>query len=289
MYVFFWTLLLLVGLSWASDPKSPAVEQPQSSKDDLKTPEDAEKAPVAKDESLNPEENLFNDRSVIYFNEEPPIYNQIFDHKITLEMKSKFKETFGKTEAQFVLFHPQRYTKYFSQDGQFRTSWEVSELEKEFGIYMFRRLTEYHADNYLRGNEELKPVYEFKKKVSEVKVEIDESMGLDFNYSFPGNFIEMKFRNPYCDSKVIVEMDKKAIGPTQAVEYKSFLGYELDNNLHFETWLFLLNKIYSVGFTKHIDENISTSFHYWNNDVVQEGEYGGDRENKVLTTIGITY
>ncbi len=150
---------------------------------------------------------------------EKPLSEKIFTTELTNEFKERYRYEFGQTEAERISFFPNPYSYYEATGGEFSgTALEDSEKKRDFGVYMFRRLAEFHFDHYAKNEPAVRPVWELKERIRQVKVEVSPGYTLAANYSFSGNYLESSLVNPYLTTKVVLLMDPKTTGPGPVME-----------------------------------------------------------------------
>lgn len=161
---------------------------------------------------------------------EKTLHEMIFS-PLTKEFRSRYEEKFGKLDPDSIL-----YQNSFRESKDNRgNSAELERLNLErrtFAEYMTRRLTEYHFDNYMNTKPELRPIMEVKEKIQNVKVEVSKDTRLNIQYNFAANIIDLVLDNPYCDSKLALEMDPKAFGPGKMNESRLMLAKKLTTTIN---------------------------------------------------------
>lgn len=147
----------------------------------------------------------------------------IFNPQLTLEFKTRYRELFGYID-----------TTGLNATANYRTveAEKINRTRRVYGEYMMRRLGEYHVDNYFKSQPAMREVYELKERLSNVQVQVGPSYKMDVHYSFADNSAEIVVQNPYCDSKLRVEMDPTSIGPASIQENRLYLGKKI-NSQHY--------------------------------------------------------
>ncbi len=105
----------------------------------------------------------------------------LVNSKLEKEFQSQYELKFGRTEAERNMMSAGRYAFYEYPDGKPETFQNHRSRERKFGEYMFRRLTEYHVDQYFKSNREMRPIYELKDKIANVNIEVRKSYKLKLN------------------------------------------------------------------------------------------------------------
>lgn len=150
------------------------------------------------------------------YEQEVNLKEVIFDDRLTDEFQSRYEDQFGRTEAEQIVFAPNRFDEYEYYDANATVGLSVSYEEdrrnkQKFAEYMMRRLSEHHVDQYFKSKPELQSIYELKDKVSKLNVEVKQGYKVRLNYSFSGNYLDVKIENPYeIETKVRMEMSEGA-------------------------------------------------------------------------------
>jgi hypothetical protein len=156
--------------------------------------------------------------------EGPSLNERIFNDKLVKEFRDRYEEKFGRTEVERVYNSPNRYTYYDDMYGFKGTPQEMSDERRRFGDFVVRRLLEYHVDNYAQNDPKIRPAWEAKEKLKEMKVEIAQ-FRFDVQYSIAGNTLDVKVNNPYMNlTRVRLQMDPGAFGPAPMQEMIISLG-----------------------------------------------------------------
>ncbi len=143
-----------------------------------------------------------------------PLKEKIFNSEISKEFKDRYEDKFGRTQAERVYNSPNKQTYYDDLYTLQGTPAQVDDQKREFGNYMMARLVEYHADNYLKSDPQMRPVYEAKERLSNVKVEVQE-VKFDIKYSLPGNLIDVMARAPWFNTKITFSQNERLFSITR--------------------------------------------------------------------------
>lgn len=158
---------------------------------------------------------------------EPSLQDQIFS-PLTKEFKTKYREAFGQMDTESIHYRSQALGGT-TQNPQ--VIQEESKKRKIFAEYMTKRLIEHHVDSYMKTQPQMRPVLEVKEKIQNVKVEVTKEVRLNIQYNFAGNMADFILDNPYCDSKVSLEMDPRSFGPTEVRESRAWISRNLTSSL----------------------------------------------------------
>ena len=173
----------------------------------------------------------------------PLLKDRIFDQKLTNEIRNKYEDRFGPTQAMQIRSYSNRfnYSLYGTIDpsrpqvsaSNDALSQQSSTLERRFGNYMASRLLEYHVDSYFRNEPGLKPAYQIKENISKLNVSFKPGWKFMSRYSLSSKSMEMKLVNPYVESGVLVEFGGTIL-PTSNTDTTVKFGREIDQGLRTE-------------------------------------------------------
>lgn len=187
----------------------------------------------------------------------PPVRDIIFNEKLSKEFQQQYEYRFGKSQAEQVLNSPGRSDGYTYYTGQSVTLQDYQLYQRQFAEYMGRRLTEYHVDNWVKNDPQLRPVYELKDKVSNLNVEVKKGYKLNWRYNFAGPSMDATIKNPYdVDVKVRAEMSGIISSPT---EYIYTLGYQLTQRVGVSALYRQMDGLYQLVFSRRMTRSIACS------------------------------
>lgn len=144
--------------------------------------------------------------------DEPSLHGRIFTDALNQEFKTRYEERFGRTEIERVVLAPNRFTYYNDAFGFRGTPQDVTLERRRFAEFMMRRLAEWHFENYAKNDPKVRPVWEAKERISNLKVEV-ASFRIDARYSLSGNILDVNLMNPWVKSHITLEMDPNSMGP----------------------------------------------------------------------------
>lgn len=192
-----------------------------------------------------------------------PFSQVIFDSRISTELRAEYLRRFGQTSAEQMSRVYSNPTASFGDTmGPTYTAVQASEQEQLFADYMYRRLAEYHIDNFAKNDKTVRPVYEFKEKISRVEVSVAPGFSFTANYSFSGQYVDGKLNNPWVDTRIFLDLKTKGLGPFGSNEarltlYKSILpSFGIENSYTF------VEKAARIILYKSFSETVSTSLQY---------------------------
>ena len=158
---------------------------------------------------------------------EPTLQEVIFS-PLSQEFKEKYRERFGELDTSSMNY---LYPEYGGSSENPQVLEAEDRKRREFAEYMTKRLVEYHVDNYMKTQPQMRPVMEVKQKIQNVKVEVTKDVRANIQYNFAGNSADVILDNPWCDSKLSLEMDPHAFGPTSPRETRVWLGKNINSHL----------------------------------------------------------
>jgi hypothetical protein len=185
----------------------------------------------------------------------------IFNEQLSIEFKNRYRETFGQIDTESIVYQPTKFSLLDEARPLEKTETDT-EVRRQFAEYMTRRLFEFHVDNYFKTQPQMRTVYEVKERLKNVEVKVSKETKLNAQYSFASNILDLVFENPYLDSKVALEMDPSAFGPSQVEETRFWLGRDLSKTLRANTNFALTDGIGTFEFVKAFRWNIGSSIGY---------------------------
>lgn len=204
----------------------------------------------------------------------PPGTKPFVSDKLTREFQNQYEIKFGRTNEERN-FLPSRYEQY-SSGGIFVTYEEDQNRKRNFGNYVLRRMTEYHADNYFKESPNLKPVYEAKDKYSKLDVQVRGGYKAKLNYSLSGNYLDVNIENPYK-----VESRVKVMFGDQMVY---LMGYQftptIKSEIQYKDWDGIVVLVTSKRINQHFTTSITAS---------QDHYARGETQQQDLYLFGITW
>jgi hypothetical protein len=135
----------------------------------------------------------------------PDLRSRIFNNQLSKEFRESYEDKFGRTAAERTYYAPNKYTYFDDPYTLNGTPEDISGQRRAFGEYMIRRLLEYHVDNYAKNDPGVKPLWEAKEKLSNIKAEV-QRMKFDARYDFAGNTLDVREEGPYFNSKLTFQM-----------------------------------------------------------------------------------
>lgn len=216
------------------------------------------------------------------FEDKMSLKEVIFDERLTTEFRSRYEDQFGRTEAEQIIFAPNRFDVYEYNNNRDNTGLGVSYKEdrqnkRRFAEYMMRRLSEHHVDQYFKSKPEFRQVYELKDKVSKLNVEVKQGFKLRLNYSYSGNYLDIKVENPWeIETKLRMEMSESATngGGKQTI---LSLSKALTPRVWMGSYLYTNEGKYSLVTSRYMGSGVSISVTGTTNYKFDPNTYEGQR------------
>lgn len=201
--------------------------------------------------------------------------DKIFTEKLKKEFRDRYREKFGQTTTEQLISHPSRYTYYRAlplateerlQSGTFAGDHIERYKENErFGFFMFRRLTEYHVDQYTKDKPVVKQVYEFKEKYSRMSLSFSRRVRLRARYQVSANSVRLKLENPWVENSVLLEMDPGSLGPSEVKETTISANFGLPFSVLFDARYRAVENSLTLAGSRALGPGLSASLSvHWN-------------------------
>lgn len=184
--------------------------------------------------------------------EKTRLVDQIFTEKMSREFSKEFRHRFGYTEFEQLSFTSNRFVES-NESGRLVPVDEYIEQQEDFGLYMAKELTEYHVDNYLKGNPSTREVYRVKEKISNVEVATKTGYKLKLRYKISSNRMTLKAEKPNERFHQQVDMKVSEWNPTIR------LSYDVAPTVRLGTDYTIEDEILSVRGEKRLTASLSTS------------------------------
>lgn len=177
--------------------------------------------------------------------------------KLSREFKIQYEYRFGQTQAEQVINSPGQFDEYSYYTGNNITLKQYRKYQQNFAEYMVRRLTEYHVDNWAKNDPSIRPMYEFKDKISNINMQVRKGYKFKWKYNFSGPSMDFALENPYdIDSKVRVDMSGIISAPREVIY--SF-GYQVNPRVHTAFLHKSDDGIYQVVASRRLNRSVTAS------------------------------
>lgn len=127
---------------------------------------------------------------------------------------------------------PGRYDEYTYYNSSNVSVQDYRKYQRNFAEYMGRRLAEHHIDQWAKKDPDIRVVYEFKDKISNLNVQVRKGYKMRWRYSFSGNYMDFRLENPYdIDTKLTLQMNQAGFGPSSPDEIIYEMSYPVSKRL----------------------------------------------------------
>lgn len=184
----------------------------------------------------------------------------VFNHQLTTEFRARYVEKFGYIDLNSLNYSANRFSQMDENRGAVQSVETLSRERRAYGEYMMRRLGEWHLDNFVKSEPSVRPLYEAKERLSNVQVEVGKETRMKMAYSISDNSAELVLENPYCDSKIRVEMDPKQFGPGPVNENRLYVGKSLNKKTYLQSYLADKDGIGQLELQRTITPSLGTAF-----------------------------
>lgn len=179
----------------------------------------------------------------------PPL---ILTEKMSKEFSHEFRYRFGFTEFEQLQFTSNRFVSG-GENGRLVPVDEFIDKQKSFGEYMMRELAEYHVDNYLKGNRNVRVVYQVKEKISNVEVKAAGTYKIKIRYKISSNRVLVKLTKP--NEVFHQQLDTKLDGKGATVR----LGYDVSKTVRVGADYALVDQVISLRSEKNLTPSVVAS------------------------------
>lgn len=185
----------------------------------------------------------------IFKTEKPEV---MFTEKMNREFSKEFRYRFGFTEFEQLEFTSNRFVSG-GDNGRLVPVNEFIDKQEDFGRYMIREFTEYHADRYLKGNRKTRVIYKTKEAISNVEVKAAGGYKVKFRYKLSSNRMQLKLEKP--SEKFHKQLDTKLDGKETTLR----LSYDLSKSLRIGTDYSPFDETLSLYAARRLTASLETS------------------------------
>jgi hypothetical protein len=213
----------------------------------------------------------------------PNFHDKIFNSELTSEFLFRYQQTFGRTEAEQYYFLTNKDGYYNGPTGL--TATEQDADRNAFAQYMVKRLAEYHTENMMKNDPQLRHVYEVKQAMSNMKMNVGPQVNLDMMYSFVGNYADINIKNPWVETKVTITMDPGSVVPTAPSEVYFWARKPITRTIRTEGGFTFYNK----GFNLLVVQQFSPVLALNLSETLPVVDLKVDPSREELTMLGLSY
>ena len=152
----------------------------------------------------------------------------LVDAKLSREFETRYEREFGRTEAERNINMSNRFSFFEYPGGKQEDILSHEERKRKFAEFMFRRWAEPHVDKYFKSNRDFVPIHELKDRIANVDVEVKKGYKVKLNYSYSGNYLDVKLDNPYKIATKITYQMKNGVGPSSVEKTIYSASYPID-------------------------------------------------------------
>lgn len=181
------------------------------------------------------------------------LHDEIFS-PLTKEFEDRYREVFGQLDSDSIVYQQSALNAFDENRGVNKSVEQRNQLRRAFAEYMSRRLFEYHVDQYMRTQPQLRPMIELKEQIQNVEVEVNDSIRLNTQYHFASNEMDVILENPWCESKLTFQMNSASIGPGETEEARLRLDKDLDSNLKLSTNTAFYDRTFQTELIRHFEK-----------------------------------
>lgn len=186
--------------------------------------------------------------------------NVIFNEPLSKEFRAKYREKFGNIDTESVVYQDPRYRSTTDSSTTPNTTEKSEQDRRQFADFMMKRLSEWHMDNYFKNEPSVRPIYEVKEKISHVEVKVAKEVKVNLQYSLSGNTMDVLLDNPWCDSKVQLQMNPATFGPSQIQETTLLVGKQVSSRTRVNTKALVTDSVGTVELVQAIGTVWTSSF-----------------------------
>lgn len=204
---------------------------------------------------------------IFLFIRKPPaekkLVDAIFNPQLSREFRERYREKFGQLDSESIVYQRGNFTTMdpirYDLNRKDQRVIEQYRERRLFAEYMTRRLAEWHVDNYFKNEPSMRPVYELKETLSHVNVEVTKETKVEMHYNFSANVVDVIVDNAYLDSKLSIEMDPRAVGPSSVQENRIVLGKQLDPRHRLNNQWATIDGLVLFEYLTRVTSTVSTS------------------------------
>jgi hypothetical protein len=183
------------------------------------------------------------------------LIDQIFTQKLTNDLSKQYRTTFGYTEYEQVEYTSNRFVDVTSDDSNRLTPVnEYISLQNSYGKYMIRAIADYHVDNYLKNNHDLKTIYETKQKLSNMEYKTSSGQKIKVRYNIANGTTTVSMEKP--EEKFHKSVDFQVGTSPNTV---ARMSYDFTKTVNVEQNYAYENQTYSLIAKRKLRANLSTS------------------------------
>lgn len=160
---------------------------------------------------------------------EPTLQQKLFDEKLTKDIRTEYQYRFGQTAMEQTMNAPQnREDSYYYNGDPTVTADKYQSYQHSFAEYVGRKVTEAQTDKFFNNDPTLKPIYQYKDKLSNLTYKTENGYKLKWHYNLSGNTADVELENPYkIETKVSIHFLQFS---PKTEEETATLGYAINRD-----------------------------------------------------------
>lgn len=131
--------------------------------------------------------------------------DMIFNSELRKEFRGRYIDIFGTVDTEALTYRNTQYAEMNERTPDQATFENSRTQRRQYGEFVIKRLVEWHADNYMKSEPELRKVYDAKEAISNIAVPVSQNVRLDMNISLAGDIIEFTLHNPYLETRYVID------------------------------------------------------------------------------------
>lgn len=210
---------------------------------------------------------------------------RMFDPALKKDITSRYREQFGRTEAEIIQTRTPYLNSNFSEGASITfNEEEYQKQQRKFGNYIAKRLVEYHFEKEAKENPDLRGVYEAKQTIENASASVGR-IKIRGRYRIASNSIITYIRNPWLDLEARFELSSGG-GAVYSVGRDLGKGYSFVSDYYPED-----PRLDIIG-RKKVTDALSLSLTYSPFRQISYEEYGityEERERYVIAGLGYVF
>lgn len=214
---------------------------------------------------------------------EPTLKQKIFDEKLTKDIRTEYQYRFGTTAMEQTINAPQnREDSYYYKGDTTVTADKYQEYQHSFAEYVGRKVTENQVDKFFNSDSDLKPIYQYKDKLSNFTMKTDNGYKVKWHYNLSGNTAEMELENPY---KVFTKVTVRFLAWSPKTQEEILeMGYNINKQWSVSSNYKCYDGFFQATVSRKLTSTVSTSL----TGITTAGN-AGDSVPQTMGLIGISW
>lgn len=189
----------------------------------------------------------------------PSLNEKVFNHELSREFIYQYQLIFGRTEQEENFYLINR-NGYVYSTSTVVTATQVDQARQQFAQYMGKKLIEFHGENIMKNDPQLKAVYKLKQQVTNIKVTTESGMKYDLMYDFIATRVTAKVTHPFVNTYLITQMDPGAFLVSAPQEVNFYFEKHLTPKIKIEFGYLFYVKTLRFTLFQDITQYLSANF-----------------------------